>query len=171
MTNKGGFTLVEAVMTAGAAGIVALIAASMMLQVTRFDRQVSARAGVQRDSRISLEVIERELSQARGRSILIDRYDADQPPYSRVTFGTLDGRTISYYQRGSRLYRRLLVNGAPSTAVVATGLRRVVFSYPMSDAAALVSIGLTFERKTYQGRDKSLQLSLAKVRVQNPDAY
>lgn len=166
-----GFTLVEVVIAAAVAGVVSLLAASLTLQIVRFNSQVTARAAVTRDARVSLGVIQRELSQARGHTVVIDRYDADQPPYSSAAFTTIDGHDVCYYQRGSRLYRRVVKGAAISTAIVAAGLRQALFSYPMSDATGLLSVALTFEQATYGGQRKSLSLSSSKIRIQNPDAF
>lgn len=169
--NRSGFSMVEAVMVSSAIGIVAMIASSLFLQAGRVNRQISARAQIQRDARTCLLTIERELSQARGRTIVIDRFDGSQPPYSRLSFSLFDGRSVSVYQKGDKLYRRVVAPSGTSTVLIATGLRQLVFSYPMSDNTALVSIGLSFERDTYDREKKSLQLSLARVRVQNADSY
>lgn len=168
---QAGFTLVEAVITSACTGLLALVASSMFLQINRFDRQVSARQQIQRDARVSLSSIERDVSQARGRTIVIDREDADQPPYSRLTFSSHDGRTVTFYQKGSALYRRVVRSGSTSKSIVATGLRQVLFTYPRSENSALIAISATFERATYGSGKKSLQLALSRVRIQNPDAY
>lgn len=169
--SRRGFTLTEVLIFAAMAGIVSLAASGLFLHATRFNRQASARSQNQRDARVSLLTIERELSQARGRTIVIDRLDASQPHYSRIAFSLFDGRTVTVYQKGTKLYRQVSKGGVTSRSLVATGLRQAVFSYPMSDNSSLVSIGLTFERGTYEGASKSLQLSLARVRIQNADAY
>lgn len=170
-TGRRGFTLVEAVMASAGMGMILIVISSLLLQVTRFNRQVSARGEVQRSARVALSAMEREVSQARGRTIVIDRLDAAQPPYSRMSFSGPDGRTVSFYQSGTRLLRRVTAAGGTNTSVLASDLRQVVFAYPSSDNSALLSIGVTFERGTYQGSSKSLQLALSKVRIQNPDAY
>lgn len=158
-------------MASAVIGMVSVVIATLILQVTRFDRQTSARGQVQQAARVSLSAMEREVAQARGRTIVIDRLDAAQPPYSRMTFSGADGRTVSFYQDGGRLFRSVTKAGVTTKSVVAADLRQVVFSYPASDNASLISISATFERGTYQGSTKSMQLSLAKVRIQNPDAY
>lgn len=168
---RRGFTLVEAVMASVASGMLLLVVSSMFLNITRFNRQASATGEVQRSARVALSAMEREVAQARGRTVVIDRFDAAQPPYSRLTFTGHDGRTVAFYQKGTRLLRRVTLGGSASTSIISSDLRQVTFSYPSSDNAGLISIGVAFERGTYQGLKKSLQLSVAKVRVQNPNAY
>jgi type II secretory pathway pseudopilin PulG len=167
LRDRRGFTITELLLAAAAAGMISVVSASLLMRVIRFNSQVTARATVTRDARASLQVLEQELAQARGHTVVIDRYDASQPPYSQATFTTVDGRAVTYYQRGSRLYRRR----GPSTSVVATGLRQVVFTYPMSDATGLLSLAVTFERAAGDGGTKTLELSSVKVKVQNADSF
>jgi prepilin-type N-terminal cleavage/methylation domain-containing protein len=169
MTQRG-FTLAEAMIASAALGMISLVAGTLLLNTSRFNTQASARAAIQRDARICVEGISRELAQARGHTIVVDRYDAGQPPYSRLTFSQTDGRTVSYYQRGRGLYRKMIVGASVSTVLVADGLRQAAFSYPRSDNAGLVAISVAFERANASST-KALELSLSHVRVQNPDAF
>jgi Tfp pilus assembly protein FimT len=171
LKSRPGFTLIEAVMTAAAAGVLFLVAGALILQITRFNRQVGAHEKIQRDARVALAGIEREIAQARGHTVVIDRYDVNQPPYSRLTFSGVDDRTVSYYQQGTKLLRRVVKGGVSDTVLVADGLRQVTFSYPMSENSTLVSLSVAFERATYGEASKSFQLSLGRVRIQNPDAF
>jgi type II secretory pathway pseudopilin PulG len=168
--NRRGFTLAEALLATAALGMISLVASALLLNTIRFDKQARARAGIQADARVCIEGITRELAQARGHTIAIDRYDASQPPYSRLTFSQTDGRTVSYFQRGPKLYRKVTAGAAVSTVLVADGLRQAAFSYPRSDTSGLVAISVTFERSAGQAA-KSLEVSLSHVRVQNPDAF
>ena len=165
-----GFTLTEAMMTVAIVGIVSVALGRMMIYVSRFYRQTSARSDIQRNVRTALDVIQRRLSEARGRSIVIDRLDGSQPHYSRLAFTDMDGKSITFYQQGTKLRSTVLSTGATQQTLLAENLRLMTFSYPLSDNAKLISVGLAFEKATYEGGTKSLQLSLEKVRIQNPDA-
>lgn len=171
LRDRRGFTLTELLIVSACVGVVGMIAAALFTHVSRFDRQVSARQQIQRDARVSLSSIERDVAQARGRTIVIDREDSAQPPYSRLTFSSHDGRTVTFYQKGTTLYRRVVRSGTTSRSIVATGLRQLLFTYPRSENSALVAISATFERSTSVSGRKSLQLAMSRVRVQNPEAY
>jgi type II secretory pathway pseudopilin PulG len=171
MKGKAGFTIVEGLIAAAVTGMLITAATGVFMGVMRFHRQASARAEVQRDSRVGLELIQREVAQARGHTIVIDRFDAAQPPYSRITFSTFDGRTLTFYQKGTRLLLKTIKGTAIFTAPIASNLREVIFSYPRSDAPDLVAVSMTFEKTTYQGNQKSLELGLANIRIENGDAY
>lgn len=170
-SGAGGFTLIEAVMSAAVLGMVFLVGSTLFLQLTRFNQQARARSEIQRDARVDLALIEREIAQARGRTIVIDRLDADQPPYSRMSFSGFDGRSVAFYQKGRGLFRKVVSPSGTDTTLLATGLRQALFTYPRSDDTDLIAVGLTFERNSYEGRKKTLLLSVSKVRVQNGDAY
>lgn len=168
MRNVGspGFTLTEAMMTVAIVGIVSVVVGNIFIYVTRFYRQATARSDIQRNARVSLDVMQRRISEAKGRTITIDRLNSSQPHYSRISFTSVEGPTISFYQEGTSLKQAV----GSSTTTLAGDLRLMTISYPQSDNAKLLSLGLAFEKATFEGGSKSLQLSLEKVRIQNPDA-
>ena len=57
-------------------------------------------------------------------------------------------------------------NGAAGKKV-ADDLRYIAFTYPKSDDGYIISISVTFERATYEGATKALQMAVEKVRVMN----
>jgi len=150
-------------------GIVSVVVGSILVQVTRFYRQTTARSEIQRNARAALDVMQRGISEAKGRTIIIDRLNGDQPHYSRITFTSVEGPIISFYQEGTKLKHTVLSGGATKQIQLADNLRLMTISYPQSDNAQLLSLGLAFEKTTYEGGAKSLQMSLEKVRIQNPD--
>jgi len=90
------------------------------------------------------------------------------PPHSRITFTRYkpNGSTeiVSYYQSGKKLY--MSTDGAAGKKV-ADDLRYIAFTYPKSDDGYIISISVTFERATYEGATKALQMAVEKVRVMN----
>ena len=170
INSTRGFTLTEAMITVAILGILSVGMGKMMIQITRFFRQTAARSDVQRNVRTALEVIQRRLSEARGRTIVIDRFNSSQPFYSMITFTDVDGTVVTFYQEGTKLRSTTLTSGVTKNILLAENLRQMTFSYPLSDNATLISVGLAFEKATYEGGTKNLQLSLEKVRIQNPDA-
>lgn len=164
-----GFTLIEAMMAVAIVGIVSAVAGSILVQAIRFYRQTTARSEIQRNARVALDLMQRGISEAKGRTITVDRLNDSQPFYSRITFTSVEGHIISFYQEGTKLKHTVLSGGTTKQAQLADNLRLMTISYPQSDNAQLLSLGLAFEKATYEGGAKSLQMSLEKVRIQNPN--
>lgn len=164
---KRGYTLMELMIVVAIMGILLLAAPQIFKNAFRFVRLSFARAEIQKNARGSLSNINRELRQAQASSIVIDQL-TDMPPHSRITFTryTPDGSTrqVSYYQKGKKLY--LSIDGADGK-MVANYLKYIAFSYPKTDDDSIVSVSLTFEKATYEGATKALQMAVEKVRIMN----
>ena len=165
--HRNGYTLIEIMLTVAIMAIVATAVPRLFTNVYRFMRLSVARAEIQKNARMTLSNINRALRQARASSIVVDQLSG-MPPYSRIAFSRYkpDGSTedVSYYQNGNNLY--LSVGGAGGR-MVAEDLRYIAFSYPQSDDSTIISISVSFERATYEGGTKALQMAIEKVRVMN----
>jgi prepilin-type N-terminal cleavage/methylation domain-containing protein len=159
--KQHGFTLMEALMVAAIIGFVVLIGPKTMVALVKFYQLHFAKIEIQRDARAALDLINRFLRQAKSTSVIIDQA-TNQPPYSRISFQTIDGENMMYYQQGNTLYQVYR-----STTVIAKSLRYVAFTYPRSDDPTIISVAVTMEKATYQGGSKALELSIEKVRVMN----
>jgi len=160
--KKKGYTLVEVMLVLAVMGIVLAGTLGLLINFTRFWRVNQAKLDIQRDARRTLSLMNKSLRQAVAGSILIDQIDG-MPPWSRVTFNGLDGVSVSYYQDGGRLYQQ--TNG--HILLLGENLKTVRFSYPSSDDGALLGVSVCFEKATYEGGSKSLQMSIEKVRIMN----
>ncbi|MBU2530904.1 MAG: prepilin-type N-terminal cleavage/methylation domain-containing protein [Elusimicrobia bacterium] len=165
--RKSGYTLMELMIVVAIMGILFLAAPRIFKNAFRFVRLSFARAEIQKNARGSLGNINRELRQAVASSIVIDQATG-MPPHSRITFTRYrpDGTTrqISYYQSGKKLY--LSADGADGK-MIADSLKYIAFSYPKTDDDSIVSVSLTFEKATYEGASKALQMAIEKVRIMN----
>lgn len=159
---KKGYTLTEVMMTVAIVGIVGGMAGPMMMQMTNFWRQTTARNAIQRDVRGSLDIINRFARQAQSDTVVIDA-DSGQPPCSRVTFTSIQGSTVSFYQSGNKLYMSL----AGKVTLLTDNLAYIAFTYPRTDDITLLSVAITAQSATYRGGKKALQLSIQKVRIMN----
>jgi hypothetical protein len=125
-----------------------------------------ARYEIQRDSKNAINIINRNLRQAKSSSITITQ-QTGQPPYSRINFNkyvtSTTVRPMSFYQQGTELFA---VDGG-STRTLTENLRYIAFTYPRTDDDDVVSVSLTLEKATFQGRSKALQLAVEKVRIMN----
>jgi prepilin-type N-terminal cleavage/methylation domain-containing protein len=157
-----GVTLVEVMVTVAILSIVFSLGPALLTNVTRFTRLSSARVETQRNARDALNQINQALRQASASTIVITNETA-QSPFSAINFTTIDGRALKFYQEGDGL--RFVQNG--STVAVADGLRYIAFSYPRTDNSKIVSVSVTFEKATYQGGTKALQMAIEKVRIMN----
>ena len=161
MKARRGYTLAELMLVVAILGILAGVGGTLFIQVFRFFRQNQARIDIQRDARAVFDLMSRNLRQAQASTIVIDNA-AGQPPYSRVVFTKQNGRELSYYQQGNKLYQ---VDGGAKA--VCENLRYVAFSTPRTDDENLVSIALTLEKGTYEQQTKALHLSVEKINVPN----
>ena len=165
--RKPGYTLMELMVVVAIMGVVLLASPQIFKNAFRFVRLSFARAEIQKNARGSLSNINRELRQAQASSIVIDQV-AGMPPHSRITFTRYipDGgtRQVSYYQNGRKLY--LSINGSTGK-MIADKLKYIAFSYPKTDDSSIISVSLTFEKETYEGASKALQMAVEKVRIMN----
>jgi uncharacterized protein (TIGR02599 family) len=159
--DRRGYTLIEVLVTVAILALLALVTAPLTLHLVRFFRLNNAKLEIQRDARVSLDTINRFLRQANSATVVIGQ-QAGQPSHSRIDFTTYQGRAMSFYQQGRTLYQV-----AGSTSTLSNNLRFIGFSYPRSDDPTILSVAVTMEHATYQGRTKVLELSIQKVRVMN----
>lgn len=167
VTARKGYTLAELMIVVAILGIMVSAAPRLLTGIYRFTRMITAKAEIQKNARGSLSNINRGLRQAQASSIVIDQLTG-MPPHSRITFTRYkpDGSTeiVSYYQSEKKLY---MSTGGAAGKKVADDLRYIAFTYPKSDDGYIISISVTFERATYEGASKALQMAVEKVRVMN----
>ncbi len=143
-------------------GIVFVLGPRILTNITRFVQLNRARIETQRAARDTLNLVNQALRQATASTIIITN-ETSQPPCSAITFTTIDGRSLKFYQSGKVL--SFVQNTATSTVV--GGLRYIAFTYPRTDDDNILSVSVTFEQDTYQGGTKALQMAIEKVRVMN----
>jgi len=160
-TRSKGFTIVELLINVVTIGIIAGALSALFFKWIQLWYLSSAKAEIQRDGRACVSEVDRFLRQADASSVVIDRYDSSQPPYSRLSF-TRDGQAYIYYQKGQELYE--VVAG---TRTLAKCVRCVQFIYPETADNSIITMSIAFEKKTYSSQTKALQLSVAKVRIMN----
>lgn len=162
--TASGWTLTELMIVVAIVGILITLAPNILIQMTRFFRQNRARVEIQRDARTALDIINRNLRQAKASTVTVSQ-QSGQPPYSRIDFTKYQGTatvTMAFYQSGTSLF---MVGGG--TRTLSKNLRYMTFTYPRSDDDNIVSVSITMETGSYQGLTKALQLSVEKVRIMN----
>jgi len=151
----------EAMMVVAVLGIVFSIGPQALTQIARFYYLHTAKIEIQRDARDCLDTINRFLRQASATSVVIDQV-AGQPPYSRIAFSLPSGGNMEFYQKGTYLYQV-----GSSTNTISGNVEFIAFTYPRTDDPTIISVALTMEKSTFEGRLKALELSIEKVRVMN----
>jgi prepilin-type N-terminal cleavage/methylation domain-containing protein len=159
--NRAGYTLTEMILVVAIIGIVAMVAPTLITQLVRFYQLHNAKVEIQRDARACLDIMNRYIRQAESYSVVVDQLSG-QPPYSRLSFSTISGGNIIFYQQGTNLYQVYR-----STTVLSQNLHYIAFTYPRSDDPTILSVAMTMEKSTFQGAYKSLELSIEKVRIMN----
>jgi len=144
-------------------GILAMMGPTIMIQVQNFYLMSTARTEIQRDARACLDTINRFLRQAKARSIVIDQPSSGPPPYSRIRFTHIDGRSFEFSQDGSTLVQK--ING--NSTVISRNLIYLAFTFPRSDYNQLVSVSMTMGKNIQLGKRKELELTIQKIRVMN----
>ena len=160
--SRRGVTLIEMMITVAILGIIVAGFTSLLTYFTKFRRLNTARIEIQRDARNSLSWMNKQLRQGKSSTVVIDQASGESP-WSRIYFETIKGKQIYYYQDGNKLYQT--INGVTSS--MAENLRSIRFTYPSTDDSAIIGISICFEKATYEGGTKALQLSIEKVRIMN----
>ena len=160
--NSRGYTLTEMMLVVAIIGLVASMSAVLLVNITNFWKQSTARDIIQQDVRNSVDVINRFVRQAVAATVVIDQVSG-QPPFSRITFTTTQGWTVSFYQTGNKLYMK----DQTTISTLSANLAYIAFSYPHSDDTSIISVAMTTQALTYKGGRKALQLSIQKVRIMN----
>ena len=157
-----GTTLTETLVMLAAVAILASAGAMLTIQVNRYFMSSTTRIDIQREARTVMYVITRELRQAAANSIVIDRANANQPPFSKITFNK-GSAAMTFQQNCAKLEQ---VAGG-KTQVLTKNLRFLAFSFPRSDELSIVSVSFTLSKPIYQGQTKTLHMVSEKVKVMN----
>lgn len=164
-----GVTLIELMLVVVILGILFSVGSNLLLTGWKFTRLSQAKTEIQRDARTCLGLMHLNLRETKYTSVAIYKFGVNNPPCSLISFTNIDGDEISYYQDGNKLYQKIKRSGETQyfTNRLAENLRYISFAYPRTDDETIISVSLCFERATYAGEAKALQLSVEKVRLMN----
>ncbi len=157
-----GVTLVELLINIAIISGIGTITAVMLVSGFRNWQVNRVRTEIQRDTRQTLDLMIKYIRQAQATTIVITRR-AGQPPYSDMTFTTIGGNAVEFYQDGTTLYE--VFDG--NKIIITKNVRALLFAYPSSQDGALINISVSFEGGTYEGGTQTFQLQLEKVRIMN----
>jgi len=159
-----GLTLIELIFVFTILAVVFAIIPQFSISFTRVNLVNTARLEIQRSARNSLELINRQLRQAFATSVILDRLDADQPAYSRIRFDKINSKAYEFYQEGQFLF--MIVDGGV-TRKIAENLKNIGFYYPKTFNPNLISVSVTFEKRTFDGGTKALHTTIENVSIMN----
>lgn len=121
----GGYSLVEIMVIAALIGIFCMVLPPLLRVFLINNASATNTQGV--DIRVNgvLEMIKTDLKRAHFFSVRLSNYP-NNPPFSKVTFVTVEGSTVTYWQDSSVLY----VDRGSGPNKIIDGLRNVYFYYP-----------------------------------------
>lgn len=157
-----GFSLMEAMIVVAIIGIVSAVAPRLVTQVAKFFILSQTRLELQQEARASMAIITQFVRQAQTSTIRIDQVNG-QPYYSRISFTTIQGTAMTFYQSGTNLIR----TQGTRTNTMSKNLRYLAFTLPRSDDMTIVSLAMTLEKSIYQAQTKALHMASEKVEIMN----
>jgi len=163
--NISGLTLVEVMVVVIILGLIMTGVNYFLSSGLKFLRINQAKMEIQRDARRNLNLINKKLREAKKSTVVVDRYDTSQPPWSQIQFTTIESEQYKFYQKGTKLYMSDVARN--SNQIIAENLRHITFCYPNLPNNEIISISLCFEMWTRTPNARSLQLSVEKVRIMN----
>lgn len=162
LKSRRGYTLTELMIVVAIVGTVSTIGPALLTQLQNFYLMTTARTEIERDARAALDIVNRNLRQAVGGTIVIDT-PSSQGPYSRIRFRHVDGRYMEFRQSGSNLIAVIDSN----QSIITKNLVYIAFTFPRTDNPTIVSVSLTMGKAIQLGRRKVLELTIQQVRVMN----
>lgn len=162
---KKGVTLVELIIVVALVGIVLGVTQTYFLKGFDFLNINQARLETQRDARTCINMIRTELQKASATSIIIDRENSSQPPWSLLEFVNMDNERIRFYQSGTDLYMNNITDG--NLKLIAENVRQATFSYPRFQDWEVISISICLEKEPKYDKKISFIMSAEKVRIMN----
>ena len=158
--GRRGYTLIEMVVVSAIVSVVSLVAATVMLKTQQVQLAATGLAETQQEAFAAFDVISRMIRQASADTIVIDRHNSSQPPWSKISFTVnATGRQITISQRD----RELFMNNNK----VFGNVRNVSFAFAKSTADNILTVNLTFEKPVGPGQSKTVQLYVQRIKIQN----
>lgn len=161
--RNSGYTLVELLMVSVIVAFILSLGSTLFFRITTFFNISIAKMETQRDVRNTMELICREIRGAKASGITLTRENSSQPPYSKMIFTKGTGETIDLWQEG----RTLFMNKNGVTTTLTKKLHSILFSYPNTSDATLLTVLLSIEKKGDNNRTYSLQMGGETIRLLN----
>jgi prepilin-type N-terminal cleavage/methylation domain-containing protein len=161
--NKKGWTLVEVLIVVTMIGVLSLSVSSIFYNIWQFYKMSYAQKELQEEARVIMELITRNLRNGISDTIVISRYDATQPYYSKIDFNTIDSSRVSYYQIDRTLYQEIDGN----KKVLSKNVTYFAITPSKTYELNIISVAITLEKEVYELKKKALHMASEKVMVMN----
>jgi prepilin-type N-terminal cleavage/methylation domain-containing protein len=161
--RNAGYTLIELLVVSAIVAFILSLGSTLFVRISTFFRISIAKMETQRDVRNLMGLVSREIRQAKVSQVALSREDATQPPYSKISFQTVKGETVIIWQAGRMLY--MSKNGV--TSRLSNKLHSIIFSYPSTGDASLLTVLLSIEKTGGNFETYSLQMGGETVRLLN----
>ncbi len=158
-----GYTLAELMVVSAIVAVIVSLGSTLYIKMNTFFRVSMAKIETQRDVRNLMDLITREIRQAKSSQISLSRESASQPPYSKITFQNIQGTTVVFSQNN----RILNMNKNGQTTVLAKNIHSLFFSYPSTDNPNLITVLLSIEKIAEGNKNYALQMGGETIRLLN----
>lgn len=163
MVKRFGFTLTELMAVVVISSIIIFTGVPLVRAINENIMMSKTRLTLQQDARNIMSILNRFLREAKASSIVISRYNNQQPFCSYIKFTTIDLKTYEFYQND----KKLILQESNMTRVLSNNLRYLAFTFPDSSNMNIVSVSITFEKDLFGGRKKAIHVASEKVRIMN----
>lgn len=161
--RQKGYTLAELMVVSAIVAIIVSLGSTLYIKMNTFFRVSMAKIETQRDVRNLMELITREVRQAKATQITLSRETPSQPPYSKISFLDLNGSSTVFSQNNRVL--SMTKNG--QTTILAKNLHSLYFSYPSTDNPYLITVLLSIEKTAEGKKTYALQMGGETIRLLN----
>ena len=161
--RSAGYTLVELLVVSAIVAFIISLGSTLFIRVSTFFRISVAKMETQRDVGNPVDLVCRVIRHAKASQVTLSRENTSQPPYSKISFQKVQGDMVHFWQEGRTL--RMSKNGV--STVLSKKLRSLLFSYPSTGDAALLTVLLSVEKTGGNYETYALQMGGETIRLLN----
>lgn len=158
-----GYSLTELMITVAILGMTSMVVSQLLVSTFKLWKMNQTRLEVQRDARTALSLLESALREASADTVVLTRNSSSEPPYSKISYTSVDGESVSFYQSTGRL----IMQRAGRFKALSKDLRYITFAYPETTKENLISVALCLEKTAFGATKKDFYLSVQRIKVGN----
>lgn len=163
--DRRGVTLTEVIVTSLILGLLSLLVAPIITNLTRYFSSSSARIAMNQESRAAIQIISKFLRQARIDSVQVTNGPAGALPFSGISFQTVQNQNHEFYQDGKEL---VMIPPGGGKRILSRNLDVLAFTFPdFINDPRTISISVCLRAPTFEGRTRKGGFINETVIVQN----